>query len=129
MPTSGNGIHRGCMKIDVGDGMLTKEMIDELVNGLCTIFSEQIKQIILYGSVARNEAIPESDIDIAVILDGDASEDRRDQFLSFCAELDLKYDRVFSIIDINQRMMEKWYAIVPFYRNIQKDGVVLWKAA
>lgn len=104
-------------------------MTEELVNGLCAIFNGQIRQIILYGSVARTEEMPESDVDIAVILDGDIETGKREQFLSFCAELDLKYDRVFSIIDINQNLMEKWRDIVPFYRNIQKEGIVLWKAA
>ncbi len=116
-------------EIDGGAGMLTKEMVEELVNGLCSILSGQIKQIILYGSVARNNAIPESDIDIAIILDGNISDDRREQFLSFCAELDLKYDRVFSVIDINQSLMEKWCGIVPFYKNIHEEGIVLWEVA
>lgn len=109
--------------------MLTNEMTKELVDGLCTILGNQIKQIILYGSVAREDATPESDIDIAIILDGVIAEDRRDRFLSFCAELDLKYDRVFSVIDISENLMEKWCSIVPFYKNIQKEGIVLWKAA
>jgi len=117
-------------EIDGGGGdMLTKEMLEELVNGLCIILSGQIKQIILYGSVARNDAMLESDIDIAVILDGDISDDRRDQFLSFCAELDLKYDRVFSVIDISKTLMEKWCDIVPFYKNIHEEGIVLWQVA
>lgn len=109
--------------------MLTNEMTEELINGLCRILHGQIKQIILYGSVARKDAMSESDIDIAVVMDGTITDDRRDQFLSFCAELDLKYDRVFSVIDISQSLMDKWCGIVPFYKNIQEEGIVLWKAA
>ncbi len=109
--------------------MLNHEISEELVNGLCGIFGENIRQIILYGSVARNEATAESDIDIAIILNGNFSRDTRDAFLEFSANLDLKYERVFSIIDIDRSNMEKWGDVLPFYRNIREEGVVLWKAA
>ncbi len=109
--------------------MLNHEISEELVNGLCGIFGENIRQIILYGSVARNDATAESDIDIAIILNGNFSGDTRDAFLEFSANLDLKYERVFSIIDIDRSNMEKWGDVLPFYRNIREEGVVLWKAA
>ena len=47
--------------------MLSEEMIRDLVNGLQLIFAKNVTQIILYGSVARQEESVESDIDIAVI--------------------------------------------------------------
>lgn len=105
------------------------DMMNELVDGLRKIFDGNIRQIILYGSVARNEATPESDIDIAIILQKGLTETDREPFVSFAADLDLKYERVFSIVDIEQRNMEKWGDILPFYKNIRDEGVVLWKAA
>lgn len=53
----------------------------------------------------------------------------RDGFLTLASRLDLKYDRVFSIIDIDQENMSKWGDILPFNKNVQKEGIVLWKAA
>lgn len=109
--------------------MVNRDMIEELVNGLCVIFGSNIQQIILYGSVARNEATPESDIDIAIILRRSLTAENREPFIAFTANMDMKYDRIFSIIDIEQSNMEKWGNILPFYKNIQKEGIVLWKAA
>lgn len=109
--------------------MVEKDIINELVNGLCGLFKDNIRQIILYGSVARNEAAPESDVDIAIILRDGLTESSREPFISFAADMDLKYERVFSIIDIEQKNLEKWGNVLPFYKNIQKEGVVLWKAA
>ncbi len=109
--------------------MIQQEIVEELVNGLRSIFGNNIRQIILYGSVARNEATPESDIDLAIILEEGLTEDNRKPFIAFAADLDLKYERVFSIIDIEQRNMDKWGKILPFYKNIQEEGIVLWKAA
>ena len=51
--------------------MLTDMMKDELVKGLLNLFHENLSMIILYGSVARNEATSESDIDIAIITKND----------------------------------------------------------
>lgn len=109
--------------------MLTDTIKNELIKGLLEIFQGDISMIILYGSVARNEAGPESDIDIAIIMKKDMDEDRKDRFISWSADMDIRYDRVFSIVDIREDNMKKWVNVLPFYRNVQEEGVVLWKAA
>ena len=48
--------------------ILTDYLIEEMVRELKRIFGENIRQIILFGSTARMDAAPDSDIDIAVIL-------------------------------------------------------------
>ena len=101
--------------------MLTDRMKDELIQGLRDIFANNIEAIILYGSVARNESTPESDIDLAV--------ETKDRFICWAADMDLRYDRVFSIVDIEKENLQKWGKILPFYQNVQKEGIVLWKAA
>ena len=87
--------------------MLTDTMKNELIKGLLDIFQGDISMIILYGSVARNEAGPESDIDIAIIMKKDMDEDRKDRFISWSADMDIRYDRVFSIVDIREDNMKK----------------------
>ena len=109
--------------------MFTDEMLLDVVNGLCEIFRKNISQIILYGSVARAEATDESDIDIAIIVENIQDDELRQKLISWNSELDMKYDRVFSIIDIEREKLDRWGNILPFYKNIQKEGVVLWKAA
>lgn len=109
--------------------MLTSTMKDDLIRGLVDIFSNNIIAIILYGSVARNENTAESDIDIAIIVKNEMDEATKERFIRWSAELDLRYDRVFSIIDIQEENMEKWGNVLPFYQNVQKEGIVLWKAA
>ena len=109
--------------------MLTDTIKNELIKGLLEIFQGDISMIILYGSVARNEAGPESDIDIAIIMKKDMDEDRKDRFISWSADMDIRYDRAFSIVDIREDNMKKWGNVLPFYRNVQEEGVVLWKAA
>lgn len=109
--------------------MLSEEMIRDLVNGLQLIFAKNVTQIILYGSVARQEESVESDIDIAVIIEEIQNPEIRKKFIEWNSEMDMKYNRVFSIVDIEKANMDKWGDVLPFYKNIKKEGVVLWKAA
>lgn len=104
-------------------------MKNEIITGLLDIFSDNILMIILYGSVARNENTRESDIDIAIVIKNIMDNETRDRFMRWSADMDLKYDKVFSIIDIEKSNLEKWGHILPFYKNVQKEGIVLWKAA
>ena len=91
---------------------MNDQMYSELIQGLLSILSTQAIQIVLYGSVARGTADPDSDIDIDLIVD-----------------LNLKYDKVFSVVDINQDTYLKWKNVTPFYQNVDREGIVLWKAA
>ena len=122
-----------------GDRMLTNTMRKELVEGLLGIFSDNILQIILYGSVAREDNTSESDVDIAIVIKEDMDDRTREKFIIWSADMDLRYDRVFSIVDIQEKNFEKWGSVLPFYkkwgdslpfyRNVKKEGIVLWKAA
>mgnify|MGYP002861283685 CR=1 FL=1 len=109
--------------------MLSNDMKDELIRSLTEIFKENIKMIILYGSVARNEAKDDSDIDIAIIMKNDMDEKTQEQFIRWSADMDIRFDKVFSIIDIQEEKLEQWGNVLPFYKNVQEEGIVLWKAA
>ena len=64
--------------------MLRDLMKEDLSKGLLDIFSGDIEAIILYGSVARNESTPESDIDIAVIIKREMDDEKNGNVLSIC---------------------------------------------
>lgn len=108
---------------------MQQTMFDELVHGLLGILAEQTVQIVLYGSTARGTADRESDIDIAIFLTRKLDARQEDQLSSLIVELNLKYDKVFSVVDIDQETYLKWRSVAPFYRNVDKEGIVLWKAA
>ena len=104
-------------------------LIENYAEAIRKIYGVHLKQIILYGSVARREETAESDIDIAIILDVAQASAIRERFIEWNSEMDMKYNRVFSIVDIEKSQMDKWGNVLPFYKNIREEGVVLWKAA
>ncbi|MBE5922893.1 MAG: nucleotidyltransferase domain-containing protein [Lachnospiraceae bacterium] len=109
--------------------MFSDDIKEELIAGLIDIMINKLDKIILYGSIARGDSTKESDVDIALILHADLEEDEKNRFIHWNAEMDLKYGMVFSIVDIEKDNLEKWGNVLPFYKNIQDEGIVLWKAA
>ena len=109
--------------------MLSEDMREELVQGLTDIFKKNISMIILYGSAARNAATDESDIDIAIIVSAPMDHETKRQLISWMADMDIRHERVFSIVDIQESHLRKWGNALPFYQNVRKEGIVLWKAA
>ena len=108
---------------------MSNEMLHDLVEELIKVYGDKAVSIILYGSEARRTATPESDIDIAVIVSSDDTRCFEDSLLDAVVDLNLKYDRVFSVIDIPAENFSLWSDSLPFYKNINGDGIVLWKAA
>ena len=87
--------------------MLAEDIKEELIRGLTDIFKNNITMIILYGSVARNEETDESNIDIAILVKDQMDRDTKKRFVSWAADMDLRYERVFSIVDIQESNMMK----------------------
>lgn len=109
--------------------MLSEDIKQELIEGLLDIFGSNMQQIILYGSVARKEETSESDVDIAIVLRESMNDVTRTRFLSWSTDMDLKHEKVFSIIDIECNNLEMWGERLPYYKRVLEEGIVLWKAA
>lgn len=108
---------------------MDKNALKELVDGILSIFNTQVIQIVLYGSYARGTNTSESDVDVALLLNGKLNENTEDKLSDLVVDLNLKYDKVFSVIDIDYAVFKKWEKVTPFYKNVNKEGIVLWKAA
>ena len=104
-------------------------VLGELVEGILSILESQVIRIVLYGSVARGTNTAESDVHIALLLNGNLSRETEDKLSDLIVDLNLKYDIVLSVIDIDYEMFKKWEKVTPFYKNVNEEGVVLWKAA
>lgn len=104
------------------------KLLNELVSSVCGIYGDNLISVILYGSVARNTATEDSDIDIALLVKQDIAE-MHDKMLDVMVDLDLEYDEVIFPSLIEQKKYEEWRSVLPYYRNIENEGIVLWTAA
>ena len=107
---------------------ITEEWAKILVQKVLSIYSDNILSVILYGSVARGDNGDESDIDIALIVDKD-DEQQHDELLEAIVDINLDHNCLISPALIERSQFEKWSNILPYYKNIKKEGIVLWKAA
>lgn len=84
---------------------------------------DQVKDIILYGSYARGESTPESDVDVLVIWSGELARGRKT-----AAELAIKalvnYDVLISPKVISPKNYENMKKLeLPFMKAIQSEGI------
>ncbi|MDY2637326.1 MAG: nucleotidyltransferase domain-containing protein [Phascolarctobacterium sp.] len=110
------------------DAMCTQQALDKIAHELKTealLLFPNIHKIILYGSYARGDNTPESDVDIMIIIDD--SEDNvlkyRNQFSKIAALLGMKYDVLLSVLFRDKGNFYKRAQYNPFYKNIVKEGV------
>ena len=104
------------------------EIFQKLIPGLVNIFHESAIRIILYGSVARGTQTSESDVDIAVIIK-DYTKEMHDQMTDLVVDLELEYDKVLSVLLIDHNKFIEWGNVMPFYKNVKNEGIILWPAA
>lgn len=105
-----------------------QEVFEKMIPGFQTIFGNVLERIILYGSVARGTQTAESDIDIAVIV-RKYTEDMHDKMIDLTVDLELEYNKVLSVLLIDYDNFREWEDVLPFYKNMMKDGIMLWSAA
>lgn len=102
-------------------------LLRETQQGLLHIFGDKLDRVVLYGSYARGDYDEESDIDVMALVDLDrktlASYRRR--VSDFSSELDLKYEVVLSIKLQDKASFLRYLSVLPFYRNVQREGVVM----
>lgn len=109
--------------------MTIETALKELVPGLREIYGDLIDSIVLYGSTARGTQTDESDVDVAILLHAGATKEMREQMLDLVVDLELACGKVLSVLCIDYEKFVEWKDTLPFYKNIRKDGVVLWQAA
>ena len=100
-----------------------REALGSLVGRLMAEPSLRVQRIVLYGSKARHEDTPESDIDVLVVT----ADDRwllKDRISTIGARVVLDYDVLFSLMVVSQARWD-WMQHIrhPFYRSVAVDGI------
>ena len=89
------------------------------------VFGDDIVKIVLYGSYARGTFDAESDIDIAAIVKGEREELQRKlrEVWVLSSDLELEYETILSPTVIPYEEFEKYRNVLPYYRNIEEEGI------
>lgn len=104
--------------------IITQSIVDEALGFL----ADKIYKIILYGSYARGDFTLDSDVDVIIILNCDKDEVKayRKQFSKLSSRIGLENDIEVSLLLRDRVSYEAGQKVLPFYRNIAGEGVVLY---
>lgn len=90
-------------------------------------FGDKLEAVILYGSYARGDYTPESDIDVMVLVDMDreALMQYRREYAELTSRLSLEDDdcTTISLLLESRDHLNRWLSAIPFYQNVMREGV------
>ena len=108
---------------------IVEKAIQEFVKKVNELLGDRVKRIVLYGSYARGDFNNSSDIDIMILTDltDDEIVEFRDNIsdITYDIEWENNFDIYISPLLKNLDKFNYWLEALPFYMNVQKEGVIL----
>lgn len=99
-----------------------RPVLDALKRYLQTQYNERLSEVVLFGSYARQQATPDSDVDVLVVLEGMVDSGTEIERTSeFIAQLCLEHDLVISRFFLPKSRYQTENS--PLLRNIRKEGI------
>ena len=102
----------------------TSTLLARLKSRLQAIYGDRLRGVVLYGSEARGEATPDSDVDILVLLTGPVALGQELRtIIEALYPLQLEMDRVLEAFPVDEAdYLPGDYA---WYRHAQQEGIQL----
>jgi predicted nucleotidyltransferase len=101
----------------------SKQILNDLKLNLQMRYSDTVKNVILFGSQAKDIANEFSDYDILILLNKDYSRQDEDTILDICYDIDLKYNIMIDahLLSTNELMTRRGKQ--PIFINALKNGI------
>lgn len=104
-----------------------QDIILEFVHQVKHSLGNNLSKVILYGSYARGDNNEYSDIDIMLLtsLTDKEIEQIENNIFEITFEFQMKYLVDISVVIKNEEQFNYWLGVLPFYNNVQREGIVL----
>jgi len=99
-----------------------EQILRELKVKLAELYGERLEKLILFGSQARGDAGPDSDIDVLVVLKGDDPADDY-RYMDIIVDMNLKYGLLVSLVPMSSRHYHSRKS--PLLLNVRREGIAL----
>ena len=98
------------------------EITSKVKTELEKLYSSRLCGVYLYGSAARDQLTPDSDIDIAVVLtDLQNHFDEHEKTSQIVSDVSLEYDTLVTFLFVSKEDYQKGRFAI--HRNIKKEGI------
>ncbi len=102
------------------------EIFEVVKNCLRQRFGDALCEVRVFGSRARGEHTPESDIDVMILLDLPLDWHIKKEIHFLLADIDLKYDVIISArIFSSAEWQSPRFRITPLFNSIEREGIRL----
>lgn len=99
-------------------------ILRDLRRRLATLYGEQLVSLMLYGSQARGEAAPGSDVDVLVVLKGTVSPcEEIARTLPDVADLSLEHGVVIACVFVSEEQFHREQS--PLLLNVRAQGIAI----
>lgn len=96
----------------------------ELKGALARLYGERLKGLYLYGSYARGDFTPDSDVDLLIALEGQVKPIREiDGLGEIVADICLRYDLLIAVYPVPAEWLVERKS--PFFENVRREGIRL----
>ena len=91
------------------------------------LLGDKLSKIIMYGSYARGDYHQYSDVDVMILVKMSEEEIKQIENTIYDMVFDIQMETGVDISHIinNEDQYEYWVDVLPFYRNVRDEGVVI----
>ncbi len=101
-----------------------QHILAEFRRGLDALYGPRLVEVVLFGSQARNDASPDSDIDVMIVLRGAVDANKEIPRVSpLASALSLQHDVVISCVYISEGGFRRDES--PLLLNVRREGVLV----
>ncbi|MDO5423710.1 MAG: nucleotidyltransferase domain-containing protein [Eubacteriales bacterium] len=108
-----------------------QSLLNQYLAELKKLYGSHLKSVILYGSYARGDYTENSDVDLMILVD--LTDEALERYSDALSELGFGYNVEHNIwmmpVVKNIDHFQHWVSAYPFYKNVQREGVMLYEAA
>lgn len=106
-----------------------RPILDRYAKKVKELYGAELHKVVLYGSYARGDYTDDSDVDIMVLLNVPHGRERAQvgSLIDMTCDFNDEYDLDIQPIAKSLPLFQKWQHVLPFYRNVHKEGVTLYE--
>lgn len=104
-----------------------RNIIYQFSQQMRSIFGSHLSKVIIYGSYARGDYQDNSDVDVMILvnLPEEAIKKKENDVYDIAFEIEMNTGIDISPVIKNEAQYEYWVDVLPYYRNVREEGVVV----